>query len=175
MNWVIQGIGVVGMLFGILSFQFKRHKDIVLLKMASELVFVIQYFMLGAWTAAAMNLISGVRNYAFYKLVKKHISTVPVIILFCIIVLITGYFTFEDSTSLIPICSKILTTVSYGIKNEKWLRRITVPSCAMWIIYNILIGSIAGIMTDTFALVSLLVAMYKFDIKVNKKIGNVVK
>ena len=51
------------------------------------------------------------------------------------------------------------------MKNEKLLRIITLPSCVFWIIYNVTVGSIAGVLTDSLALVSLLIAMYKFDIK----------
>jgi hypothetical protein len=51
------------------------------------------------------------------------------------------------------------------MKNEKLLRIITLPSCVFWIIYNVTVGSIAGVLTDSLALISLLIAMYKFDIR----------
>ena len=63
---------------------------------------------------------------------------------------------------------KLLTTVSYGLKNEKWLRIITLPSCVLWVIYNLYVGSYAGAIGDSIALVSLLIAMYKFDLKFAK-------
>jgi len=161
----IQMIGFVALAISIIAFQFKKHGQIVFCKMASEFIFSIQYVLLGAWTAAVLDFISVIRNLLFCKLVKKNISTLPVILVFGCFVIATGVFTYDGLASLLPIASKLLTTVSYGMKNEKWLRIITLPSCVFWIIYNVTVGSIAGVLTDSLALVSLLIAMYKFDIR----------
>jgi len=155
----------VALAISIIAFQFKKHGQIVFCKMASEFIFSIQYVLLGAWTAAVLDFISTIRNLLFCKLVKKNISTLPVILVFSCFVIATGVFTYDGLASLLPIASKLLTTVSYGMKNEKLLRIITLPSCVFWIIYNVTVGSIAGVLTDSLALVSLLIAMYKFDIK----------
>ena len=157
--------GALGLILSIIAFQFKKHKHIVLLKLSSELTFSIQYILLGAWTGAVLDFISVIRNYLFYRLVKKNISTTPVIIVFGLFVIVTGFITFDGFISLLPIGSKLLTTVSYGMKNEKWLRLITLPSCILWIIYNLFVGSWAGAVTDAITLMSILIAIYKFDYK----------
>lgn len=36
----------------VIPFQFRKHKHIVLCKMVSEVIFSIQYFLLGAYTGA---------------------------------------------------------------------------------------------------------------------------
>ena len=162
---IIQGIGFLALASSLISFQFKKHGQIMFFRTASELIFAVQYILLGAWTAAIMDGISVVRNSLYTQLVKKNRSTTPVIIIFCIFVVITGLVAFDGIISLLPIISKLLTTVSYGMKNERWLRLITLPSCIFWIIYNVFVGSAAGVMADSMTLVSLLIAMYKFDIK----------
>lgn len=165
MDLIIQAIGFLGLFIGVIAFQFKKHGNIVLAKMISELIFSIQYVLLGAWTAAILDCFSVIRNLLFRSFVKRKISTTPVIILFGTFVLITGFFTYDGILSLFPIGSKLLTTISYGMKNEKLLRFITLPSCILWIIYNISVGSIAGALTDLISLGSLLLAIYKFDLK----------
>ncbi len=166
---LIQIIGFLGLALSIIAFQFKKHKQIVLCKMSSELTFALQYILLGAWTGAVLDFISVIRNLLFLRLVKKGRSTTPVIIIFGLFVIATGFFTYDGIFSLMPIGSKLLTTVSYGMKNEKWLRLITLPSCVLWIIYNVSVCSIAAVLTDSITLISLLIAMYKFDIKGNQK------
>lgn len=166
---VIQAIGFLGLLVNILAFQFKKHNHIVYGKMTSELLFSIQYIFLGAWTAAVLDFISVIRNLLFCKLVKKNISTTPVIVVFGLFVIGTGIFTFDGLGSLLPIAAKLLTTVSYGMKNERLLRLITLPSCIMWAIYNLAVGSVAGAIADSLTLGSLLIAIYKFDIKKQPK------
>lgn len=165
MDFIIQLIGFLGLAISIIAFQFKKHRGIVLCKATSELVFALQYILLGAWTAAVLDFFSVVRNFLFYRFVKKGRSTLPVIIVFGIFVIMTGFFTYDGFVSLLPIGSKLLTTISYGIKKEKWLRIITLPSCILWIIYNLYVNSIAGVLTDSMTLISLLIAMYKFDFK----------
>ncbi len=165
MELIIQLIGFVGLLVNIFAFQFKKHNHIVYSKMTSELLFSIQYIFLAAWTAAVLDFISVIRNLIFCRLVKKNIPTTPVILVFALFVIATGIFTFDGIGSLLPIAAKLLTTVSYGMKNERLLRLITLPSCILWAVYNLAVGSIAGAIADSLTLGSLLIAMYKFDFK----------
>ena len=165
MDFVIQLIGFIGLATSILAFQFKKHRSIVLCKMSSELIFAVQYILLGAWTAAVLDGISVIRNTLYTNFVKRGRSTLPVIIGFCTFVVITGVVTFAGWLSLLPIAAKLLTTISYGMKNEKLLRFITLPSCIMWSIYNLQVGSLGGALGDMLTLISLLIGIYKFDIK----------
>lgn len=162
---VIQCIGFLALAASLISFQFKKHGHILLFRSASELIFSLQYILLGAWTAAIMDGISAVRNTLYTHLVKKNRSTTPVVVAFCIFVVATGLFAYDGIISLLPIISKLLTTVSYGMKNEKWLRLITVPSSILWVIYNVFVGSAAGVLADSMTLVSLFIAIYKFDLR----------
>ena len=168
MQIIIRLFGIIGLILCIIPFQFKKHKHIVLCKMVSEVSFAMQYFLLGAYTGAWIDLVSGLRNFLFYKFVEKKWSTLPVIIVFAMVVIVLGVTTWDGMISLLPIMAKLLTTVSYGMKNEKLLRLITLPSCLFWISYNIIIGTWEGAIADGLALVSILIAMYKFDAKGRK-------
>ena len=165
MDFLIQCIGFLGLGLSIAAYQFKKHRNIVLCKMSSELVFAIQYIFLGAWTAAILDGVSVVRNSLYTYLVKRNRSTTPVIIAFGLFVIGTGVATFDGWLSLLPIGAKLLTTISYGMKNERLLRFITIPSCIMWSIYNLFVGSLGGTLGDLLALFSILIAVYKFDIR----------
>ncbi len=162
---LIQLVGFVALAMSLISFQFKKHGRILLCRTASELIFALQYILLGAWTAAIMDGISVIRNLLYTHLVKKNRSTTPVIVAFGGFVIATGLIAYDGIISLLPIISKLLTTVAYGMKNERRLRIITLPSCIFWIIYNLFVGSIAGVLADSMTLISLLIAMYKFDYK----------
>lgn len=166
---VVQLIGFIGLAIGVLAFQFKQHRQIVLCKMTSELVFSLQYLLLGAWTAALLDFTSAVRNLLFCALVKRGRSTKPLIYIFGAFVVIVGILTFDGPISLMLIAAKLLTTISYGMKNERLLRYITLPSCVLWSIYNLYIGSLGGAIGDSLTLISLVTAMYKFDIPHQKK------
>ena len=166
---LIRFFGIVGLILCVIPFQFKKHKHIVLCKMASEVSFAVQYFLLGAFTGAWLDLISGLRNFLFYKFVKHDRSTTSVIISFGVLVIILGISSWTGPASILPMAAKLITTVSYGMKNERLLRYITLPSCILWIIYNLLFGSWEGMISDSLALISILVAIYKFDFRERKK------
>lgn len=169
MDYFVQLIGFLGLAAGVLAFQFKKHNHIVLCKMTSELIFSIQYLLLGAWTAALLDFTSATRNLLFCAMVKKGRSTKPLIYVFGAFVVVVGILTFDGPTSIMLIAAKLLTTISYGMKNERLLRFITLPSCVFWCIYNLYIGSLGGAIGDCVTLISLLVAVCKFDLHMPKK------
>ncbi len=164
---LIRSVGIIALVLCIIPFQFKRHKNIVLCKMASEILFAVQYFLIGpeAYTGAWLDLLSGGRNFLFYKLVEKKKSTLPVILVFSALMIGLGVYSWSGWLSLLPILAKVITTVSYGMKNERLLRFITLPSCVLWVIYNITVGGWEAMIGDTLSLVSILIAIYKFDVR----------
>ena len=95
----IQGLGLIGLGFGVAAFQSNRHKSIVLLKLLNELVFAVQYVLLGAYTGAVMNLISCVRNYIYAKSVEKGRSTTPWIFIFSGIIVLSGILSWSSPLS----------------------------------------------------------------------------
>ena len=163
--------GIIGLILCIIPFQFKKYKHIVLCKMVSELSFAVQYFLKGlmgkqgAYTGALIDMVSGGRNFLYHKFNEKGKSTLPVVIVFSAVVIGIGVFSWAGPISLLPILAKLITTVSYSIKNERLLRYITLPSCILWIAYNAVICVWAGVAADSLALVSILIAIYKFDIR----------
>lgn len=161
---LIRLLGICGLILCAISFQFKKHKKIVLCKMTSEFLFSAQYFLMGAYTGAVLDLISGLRNFLFYKFVEKKRSTTPIIVAFGLLVLVLGILSCDGWMSLLPIGAKLLTTISYGMKKERLLRFITLPSCLLWLSYNALVGAWEAMIGDSLALISILVAIYKFDI-----------
>ena len=171
MDFVIQSVGFIGLALGVLAFQFKKHKHIVICKMASEIVFSLQYLLLGAWPAALLDFASAARNLLFCMLAKKGRSTTPLIYIFGAFVVVVGILTFDSPISLMLIAAKLLTTISYGMKNERLLRYIALPSCIFWCIYNLYIGSLGGAIGDCLTLLSLVSAICKFDFPRHKKIA----
>lgn len=167
MQIFIRAVGIVALILCVIPFQFKKHKHIVLCKMMSEILFAVQYFLIGpeAYTGAWLDLLSGGRNFLFYKLVEKKRSTTPVIVVFSLIMIALGVYSWAGWLSLLPIAAKVITTVSYGMKNERLLRFITLPSCILWIIYNIAVGGWEAMLGDALSLCSILIAIWKFDVR----------
>ncbi|GEM_PF-120941 len=165
MSLFIQTIGLVGMGANIAAFQSNQHKNIMCIKLLSELAFTIQFLLMGAWTGAAMDAISVVRNYIFYRVVKKEKTTSKWIVFFSALMLIIGFITWEGPMSVFAIFGKIMTTISYGMIQPKKIRLFTLPSCLSWMVYNIWYRSIGAILTELFAIISIITAYIRYDAK----------
>lgn len=159
-----QVIGFIGMIFTVISAQCKSHKYAVWFKSANESFFALQYLLIGAYTGLAMNLVSILRNGVFVELVKRKRSTVICQVLFSLVFVVFGIFTWDGVRSVIVIAAKVLSTVAYGMKDTARLRLLTLPSSLGWLIYNTAVRSWGGILCEVFATLSLLVGIIRLDL-----------
>lgn len=164
-NIIIQAIGFVGFLLAVLTFQSNKHKNITLLKCASDAVFVVQFILLGAYTGAIMNGIGCVRNIAYARLVERKKDVKKAVVIFSVIIIAMGILTWNGPVSLLAIAGKLLSTLSYAFKNPKTVRRLTVPVCVVWAVYDLICSSYAGVLTEIFTLGSVAVAYFRFEYK----------
>lgn len=165
-EWVAQGIGYIGLLFGVLSCQAKQHRNILCFKTMNELIFAVQFLMLGTYTGLLMNGIGCVRNTVFTAQVKHKKSTLVSQIVFSLLFVVLGLLFRTESlfACLCVIFSKIGTTVAYGLKNTTVLRLLTFPTYIGWLVYDIVILSYAGILNQIFVTISLSIAIIRLDL-----------
>lgn len=164
MQIIIQLIGVVAMAANFLSFQFKKHKNIMLFRTLNESLFILQYFLLGALTGATLNFVGCIRNIVFARQVEKGKSTRLSGLIFCIIFVLFGIFTFDGFKSIMMMLAKVLSTVAYGNKNTTVIRTVSFLTHITYLIYNLCVFSIAGAVSDGIVLVSLIFGILRFDI-----------
>ncbi len=166
-NWydiAVQAIGFAGVALNVVAFQCKKHKNVMLFKSSNELAFAVQYILLGAYTGAALNGVSIVRNLVFARLVEKKRSTLPFQILFSVFFAAVSIFTWKGPLDALVIISKVLSTFSYGMSDTGKVRLLSVPVSITWLVYNASAGSLAGIICEAFTLVSLVSAMIRIDL-----------
>ena len=68
-----QVFGVIAIILGFLSYQMKTQKQLLICQTATSLVFCIHYFLIGATTGMAMNMVNVVRNIFITAEIKKGI------------------------------------------------------------------------------------------------------
>ena len=164
MNLIIQGLGAIGIIASIISFQCKNHKKILLFRTLNEFFFGIQYFLLGAYTGMATNFVGCVRNVIFSKRVENKKSTRITIALFSIFFTAFGILTWQGVKSILVIAAKLLSTIAYGNKNETVVRSVIFVTSTCWLVYNVAAGSAAGVLCEAFTLCSLIVGILKYDV-----------
>ena len=182
----VQGIGFVAIAMNILSAQFNTHFKVMLFKSLGSFLAAVQYLFLGAFVGMAMDIIGVVRNFVFAYNVKKNKSNKLWIIFFSIFTAVVGIvmiiFTWQATlkvltrwtnnptwlfvlamiVSTLSILAKVISTIGYGAKSAHLIRLINLPTFSMWIIYNFVVFSIAGMISDAMSISSIIVAEIRF-------------
>ncbi len=164
MQWLIDLLGIGILIGGFLSFQNNRHKAIVMMKVITDLLFTLQYLLLGAYSGALIDLIGIVRNLILVRTAESRKQQAIATAIFVVILTAAGIATWAGPVSLLAIVGKTFTTVAFGFRNPRVLRALTIPSCLLWALYDGLTGSWAGVLYELLGLLSILVAYVRFDI-----------
>ena len=165
--YIAQGIGFIGMISVFIAFQQNEKKKILWLQAGAAITFAVHFLLLGAFTGVAMNILLIPRNLLFarkYKKSKQFILTAVFIAAFVIL----GIVLWENSLSLLPIIAMSISTVVFTIQNTRNIRFFSLPVSVLWIIYNISVLSIPGVLTEIICFISILIAIVRFDIPKNK-------
>jgi len=80
-----------------------------------------------------------------------------------------GALTWVGPVSLLAILGKIASTLAYGMKRPKLVRLLTLPSSALWIVYDAICLSAAGVLTEIFTVASITIAEIRFRKKKAEK------
>ena len=161
---IIRTIGTIGLAANFLSFQFKKHKHILLFRTINEGLFILQYFLLGAYTGAILNAVGCVRNIIFTKQVASGKKTTISSIIFCVIFTAFGIITFDGAKSIMLILAKDLSTIAYGNKNTTVIRTVSFLTHISYLFYNLAVDSYEGALADAVLLISLIAGIIRFDI-----------
>ncbi len=175
---ITQAVGFCGAGMNFLSFQQNKRSRIIGFQIVAALLFILHYIMLGftkgadAYTGAALNFIGLTRSIVFINNDKKWAKSPVWLGVFIVVSAVAGILTWEDWYSFLPPMAMILTTVSYWMKSETKIRLITFPSSPCWLIFNIITGSVAGIVTECIVMSSLIIAIIRYDILKKGKTNN---
>ncbi len=189
---LIQAIGFIAIAMNIISVQFNKHWTLMLFKSLGSFCFCVQYLLLGAFTGTVMEVVGVIRNFVFAYNVKKNKSNKWWIVFFSIITVVSGIITITLTwgatlsalshwtnnanaltfiavlISILSITAKLLSTIGYGAKDPHKIRMINLPTFSMWIIYNCIVTSLAGMLSDSMSIVSIIIAEIRFRKKPEK-------
>ena len=161
---VAQILGFVGTVIVVIGMQQKKYKHIVICKIGNELFSAIHYLLLGGYTGMLANFASCLTNGCYYFRIKKGKTTLPFQIVFATMFVIIGALSWHGPISIFVVAAKLISSVSLGINNPRIIRILNLISNPCWLIYNIYMCSIPGIISDILVIGSVVVAVVRLDI-----------
>jgi hypothetical protein len=162
--WIAQIIGFIGLFTAVLSFQQKQRKGILFFQILASAAYFFHFLLLGALTGAVMNIIGATRNWVFYHKDKPWANKIVWLYFFLAIYTLSTALTWKNAYSLLPMIGMYAGTVSYWLKTPKYIRITILLSPPCWFTYNLICGSIPGMLTEIFTAVSVIIALIRFDL-----------
>lgn len=143
-----------------LTYYAKDRKKVLTLSFLSLIANGIAYIFLSAWTGFAMCIVALIRNIIFLIDEKKNgkreeINKTDIIILIFLYTtsIIFAIFTYDGFLSLLSVFATCLYTFSVWQKKTNIYKLLGIPIGVLWILYNIYIKSIFGIILETILLI----------------------
>lgn len=163
MNISAQIVCVAAILVWSLSIQNKKIEKILFFQFLANLLYYLEYFLLGATTAVFMNIISAFRCYVFYYK-NKHNQPISktYLFIFMLLVIIIGYFGYTTPISIIPVLLTLLYTICSWLKDATWSRIALLLAAFAWIFYNFHVGAFVGIIGNMIEISSGIISLYRF-------------
>ena len=182
-NWLLgedpvylfaQLIGVVAAFCGIFSFQQKERGKILIWQIINNVLWTVHMFMLGAIAGGVLNAIGIFRGVVFYyRADRKWAQSNLWYVAFCALLTASAAFSWgmgDGPLALLPFLGMLFTTVSLGLRDPFHVRVVSFFSSPCWLIYNVINGSVPGVCTETFLIVSIIVGVLRLDLpKLRKK------
>lgn len=159
---------IINYIFLVVTYQLKNRKSILIFNFAAIIVTGLSYVFLSAWSGLAMVGVAIIRNIIFIvdekkngkseKITKKDIV---ILIVLYMISIISAIFTYEGFLSLMSVFATMLYTFSIWQKKTGVYKVLGIPVSIIWIIYNIYIASIFGIILEIALLTSAIIGFVR--------------
>ena len=161
----VQGIGFLGTILFFLSYQCKSNRNLFRVQFASYLCYTTHLLLLGAVTGGISYILNTVRSFC---LGSKHafLKGKAMCCIICALQVATLFFTWGGWLSVLPVAANIASTIGGYTYNARKIRIVGIfINSPLWIVYNILVGSWAGILDEIVSEASMILSIYRYGWK----------
>lgn len=161
---IAQVIGIVAAAISIGSFQFKNNKILFSLRAIASILFALNFFLIGAITAAILNAINILCMVLMLYGENHRYIIIPISL--CLMYTAAVVFTYEGILSILLLIAQLAFAISMWTADGLKIRiaQLFIAS-PIWLINNFVVFSIGGIITEVFAIVSVIVSIVRFGFK----------
>ena len=161
MDILAQIIGILGTCAAFISFQLKENKKFFILQATSGLMFALHFLLLGSPTGCVLNLINIYRGAVMAGGKKLH--KLPFLISIQLIYIIATVLTYTNIFSIIAFTAQLVGTFAMWSGSGKTIRILQLFCVSpLWLIHNIFVLSIGGIVCEVFNIASIIVSLIRF-------------
>lgn len=166
-DFLIQGIGFVGVFCFIASYQIKSNKALYFMQLLGSALFCVQFVLLDAISGCFSLLALIGRNALLMKYGDwKWVQWKGWIVIFEMLYLVILIFTWKNLASLLPFVAMAVGSFGYWANNAQKIRLANLVCVApCWLIYDAIVGSWGGVLNESITLISILISIYRYGWK----------
>ncbi|MDA9129323.1 YgjV family protein [Candidatus Gracilibacteria bacterium] len=149
--------GFMGMAVILLAYFQKDDNNVKKLMLLSSFFWGTHFYLLGVYAGLASVIIWVFRLFLSMKYQKSKNAFMSILCM----VAIAAYFTYDGFFSLFPIITSVVGAYSYFFLEKIKLRLAMLLSSSIWLMYHVSIGSISGIINESFTQIILILTVYR--------------
>ena len=157
-----QIIGVVAVGFELLSYQCRKKRNMLVCDALAAIFYGIHYFLLSAFSGGWSQIIILARTICVLIKDEEHRKWNGLFWIFIAAYIVVGILTFDAWYSILAIIASLMFLVAtWKFKDAQKIRYLALPAKILWLIYNICVVSIPGIIAKTLAIISILLGLWR--------------
>ena len=161
----VQAIGFMGTLLYFASYQCRNNRNLFRIQFLSYLFYTVHLLLLGAITGGISNIINVFRSFCLgsrWKFGQKP----QMCAIICLMQVLTLVFTWSGWISLLPVAANIASTIGGYTHNARKIRLAgMLVNSPLWIIYDIIVGSWAGVLDEAASEISMAISIGRYGWK----------
>lgn len=157
---VAQIIGFIAFAISLIAYHRKDKKTILGNMVISNILNLIHYLLLGAFSGCITKLLAIFRDY-FIILKEKYnkLSNIVYLIIFIVLYIIATIFTYNGILSILPLVAATIYIIFIWNGDKFTIKKTAFFCYFLWLVYNIFVLSIAGIISNIISITSTFIAV----------------
>lgn len=166
---IVNGVGVVALIFLVASYQMKDRTSIFNVYLGAAIAWIFYFLLQGNIASALMNVVGIVRTLIFKLRGKyKWVDSKWTLVIFLVVMLGLTALSFRDWRDVFPLLATAFSTFAFFAIKEKSIRVINLGAYLAWILNGVTCGYWVALACDSITFISLIVALVRFA-KAEKK------
>ncbi|MBL4830391.1 MAG: YgjV family protein [Aliivibrio sp.] len=153
-----QGLGLLSFALGVLSFKQKNDRKLKIMMMIFNLNHMLHFILLGSVSSAFGSFISIIRTGTSLYTSSKYVA-----LAFIVLAVSLGSLTINSIWDCLPIVGVSIGTYALFVLRGIQMRVCLLFGSLVWLMNNIIVGSIGGVMLESTVIVFNLRTIYHLN------------
>ena len=155
-TFIAQGFGFLSFILAMLCFMQKDDRRLKLMMIVMNLNHALHFYLLNAVTSSLCCLFSAGRTAVSMKTKATWVASI-----FIILTALIGYLTAQQWTDYIAVLGACLGSYALFCLTGITMRWVLLSGSCLWLINNIIVGSIGGVLLEATVIVINLTTIYR--------------